>query len=140
MDIPEPSSLFVIASIISFFIPGLAFVASCIGSLLFLFLGLEFLIDSNSGHFYFVINDYLQLTFGMDFISAYFLIVISILSIPVSVYSIGYTKHFKSRRIFAFFIFTVYTFDLWSSIIYKYFYFFSFLGSNVYFVIFPCNL
>lgn len=102
MDIPEPSSLFVIASIISFFIPGLAFVASCIGSLLFLFLGLEFLIDSNSGHFYFVINDYLQLTFGMDFISAYFLIVISILSIPVSVYSIGYTKHFKSRRIFAF--------------------------------------
>ncbi len=78
-----------------------------------MFLGLKFLlISNNSIGTYIAINEYLQLTFGIDFISAFFLIVISMLSITVSIYSIGYTSHLKNKRAFAFlyslFVFSIY--------------------------------
>lgn len=112
MDISEPALLFLIASVISLFLPTIAYILCSIGSLLFLFLGFKIFSGANIGQYYFKINDYLHLTFGIDNISAFFIIVISILSIAVSIYSIDYTKHLKNARVFTFlyslFVFSIY--------------------------------
>lgn len=102
MDISESSLSFIIASFLSFFSPSLAFIACALGSALFLFLALKNFLGFKIGLYFFRINDYLELTFGLDNLSAFFILVISLLSIAVSLYSIGYTKHLKNNRFFAF--------------------------------------
>lgn len=102
MDLPESSLSFVIAALISLFLPSLAYLISIAGAFSFFVLGLSLLSNKFAKTYVFKLSPFFELSFGGDSISGFFLIVISILTIAVCLYSIGYTKSLKNQRFFGF--------------------------------------
>lgn len=94
--------LYVVAAVVSFVSPAMAYIISMVGSLSFLKYGFELVSGDAAVFFTYSLTSNLNLSFGGDSLSGFFIIVLSLLSTAVSLYSIGYTRAFTNRKFFAF--------------------------------------
>lgn len=80
----------------------LMYLFSIVASISFAIYGLRLLITDFSFTISFKASSIFDFSFGGDALSGFFILLISILSIPVSFYSIGYTKHINNKLLMAF--------------------------------------